>query len=135
MEQPWREIVGDDGAVTTIKIEPRTYNFAKKNLLALGYHDILSILGDGSEGYSPGAPYDKICVTAASPKVPSPLIQQLRIRGKIAAPIGHPRSPQNLTIMEKRRHSIPRSSIIEQVLYVPLFGRYGWSVKERSDSA
>lgn len=124
MEQPWREIVGDDGAVTTIKIEPRTYNFAKKNLVALSYHDILSILGDGSEGYAPRAPYDKICVTAACPRVPPPLIQQLRVSGRIAAPIGHSQTPQSLTISEKTGDFRIRSWFVEKVLYVPLLGRY-----------
>lgn len=51
-----REIVGSKGRVVTIEIDRETYKFAKRNLEALGYHDVLLLHGDGSLGYLPRHP-------------------------------------------------------------------------------
>jgi len=122
-----REIVGEGGRVVTIEIDEETYKFAKRSLERTGYLDVLLILGDGSLGYSPGAPYDKICITAACPKVPDPLIHQLKPGGKLIAPIGSPGLVQDLVLLEKGHDGTLKTSLVEEVLYVPLQGRYGWS--------
>ena len=121
-----REIVGSKGRVVTIEIDRETYKFAKRNLEALGYHDVLLLQGDGSLGYPSEAPYDKICITATCPKIPSPLVQQLRNRGIIIAPVGPPNTVQDLTLLEKKKYRSIEVRIIEEVLYVPLRGKYGW---------
>ena len=122
-----REIVGKGGRVITIEIDKETYRFAKRNLEATGYLDILLLLGDGSLGYPAEAPYDKICITAACPKIPDPLIRQLKRGGKLIAPIGRPELVQDLVLLEKGHDGTLKTSFIEEVLYVPLRGRYGWS--------
>ncbi|MBS7637536.1 protein-L-isoaspartate O-methyltransferase [Candidatus Bathyarchaeota archaeon] len=121
-----REIVGSKGLVVTIEIDKETYEFARRNLEVLGYHDVLLLHGDGSLGYPPKAPYDKICITAACPKIPSPLIHQLRCGGRLVAPVGPPGSVQDLTMLEKKQDGTVEARVIEEVLYVPLRGRYGW---------
>jgi len=122
-----REIVGKGGLVVTMEIDEKTYGFAKENLEKTGYGDIRLILGDGSLGYPPEAPYDKICVTATCPKVPEPLIHQLRPGGgKLAAPVGHPNAIQSLVLVEKELDGTLKTSILEEVLYVPLRGKHGW---------
>jgi len=121
-----REIVGKRGLVVTIEIDEKTYEFAKENLEKTGCGDIRLILGDGSLGYQQEAPYDKICVTATCPRVPEPLIHQLGPGGKLAAPIGHPNSIQSLVLVEKGRDGATKTSIIEEVLYLPLRGKHGW---------
>jgi len=83
-------------------------------------------LGDGSLGYPPEAPYDKICVTAACPEVPSPLIHQLKPGGRLVAPVGRSESPQDLTLLEKREDGRVETKVIGEVLYVPLKGEHGW---------
>ncbi|MBS7643187.1 protein-L-isoaspartate(D-aspartate) O-methyltransferase [Candidatus Bathyarchaeota archaeon] len=122
-----REIVGPSGKVITIEIDQKTYEFAANNLEKLGYGDILIILGDGGLGYPAEAPYDKICITAACPKIPPPLIDQLKTRGKLVAPIGHPNFPQDLIVLKKKLDERVEITSIEKVLYVPLKGKYGFN--------
>ena len=122
-----REIVGLNGTVVTIELDEETYNYAASNLKKLSYNDILVIHNDGSLGYEPEVPFDKICITASCPEIPSPLIQQLNIQGKLISPVGHPDDTQDLILLEKTKDEIIRRIFIEKVLYVPLKGRYGWS--------
>lgn len=121
-----REVVGKEGKVVTVEINPKTCDFARENLAELGYEDVMVVLGDGSEGYRPEAPYDKICVTASCPKIPRPLIDQLSALGKLVAPVGPPRGVQDLLLLEEREGSEMGIRIVEEVLYVPLFGKHGW---------
>lgn len=121
-----REIVGGKGKVVTVEIDPETHEFARKNLEKLGYTDVLLVLGDGSLGYPPEAPYDKVCVTASCPKIPEPLIRQLKPRGRLITPIGRPELPQDLVLLEKKQDGTLKTKSIEKVLYVPLRGRHGW---------
>jgi len=120
-----REIVGVSGKVVTAEIDDETYDFASKNLRDLGYTDIILIHGDGSLGYPPEAPYDKICVTAACPKIPEPLIYQLKPLGKLVAPVGY-LATQDLVLLEKESEKTWKTRIVEKVLYVPLRGKCGW---------
>jgi len=122
------EMVGKEGKVVTIEIDEETHRFAQRNLTEAGYGDVLLILGDGSLGYRPEAPYDRICITAACPKIPDPLVEQLREGGRLIAPIGRPQSPQDLVLLEKLGGGNVRVKSIETVLYVALRGRYGWPV-------
>jgi len=122
-----REIVGVNGKVITIENDKKTYEFAMANLQKLGYKDVLIILGDGTLGYPAEAPYDKICITAACPKIPPPLIDQLKIGGKLIAPVGHPNYPQDLIILKKEQDGSIEISSVEKVLYVPLKGKYGFN--------
>ena len=122
-----REIVGGSGKVVTLEIDRETYDFALGNLQRLGYEDILAINGDGSLGYDQEAPYSKICVTAACPEIPKPLITQLGPLGKLIAPVGY-RYIQDLILLEKDRNGITERRSVEKVLYVLLRGRYGWQL-------
>ncbi len=120
-----REIVGQEGLVVSIEIDPLTFEFAKKNLENSGYKDIVLVNGDGGLGYPELAPYDRICITAACVEIPAPLIEQLGVRGRLIAPV-MVQGVQNLVLLEKKEKSIARKVICE-VLYVPLSGRYGAS--------
>ena len=118
-----REVVGPDGLVVAIDIDPVTLGFARGNLDRADYTDVVLVHGDGGLGYPDHAPYDRICVTAACPDVPPPLIEQLAARGLLIAPVIQG-ARQRLTILEKAVHG-PRRKIITDVLYVSLRGRYG----------
>jgi len=98
-----REIVGGKGKVVTVEIDKRTYEFAKDNLKRQQYSDVLVNLRDGSLGSPLEAPYDKICITAACPRIPGPLISQMNFGGKLAAPVGEPNCEQDLILLEKNR--------------------------------
>jgi protein-L-isoaspartate(D-aspartate) O-methyltransferase len=121
-----REIVGSSGKVVTIELDEETYNFAKQNVRKLGYDDVLLVHNDGSLGYAPEAPYDKICITATCPEIPSPLIKQLKQQGRLISPVGPPESAQDLILVEKNIDGILTRKSIETVLYIPLKGKHGW---------
>lgn len=124
-----RELVGRDGLVVTIEINPVTYRFAEANLRRTGYDDILLVLGDGSLGHPERSPYDAICVTAACPEVPQPLIEQLKAPGKLLAPVGRASSlfGQDLVLIEKDGEGRLSRKTLMKVAYVPLVGEYGWT--------
>jgi protein-L-isoaspartate(D-aspartate) O-methyltransferase len=71
-----REVVGREGLVVAIDLDAATLGFARENLDRAGYTDVVLVHGDGGLGYAEHAPYDRICVTAACPTVPPPLIEQ-----------------------------------------------------------
>jgi protein-L-isoaspartate O-methyltransferase len=77
----------------------------------------------GHAAYPGHAPYDRICVTAACPDVPPPLIEQLSTPGRPIAPVVEGRR-QRLTLLEKTIDGVQRTRLAN-VLYVSLRGRYG----------
>jgi len=83
-------------------------------------------LGDGSKGLPEFAPFDRIIVTAAAPDIPSSLISQLKIGGKIVIPVGS-RNEQIMTLVI--RSSSNKYEIIrkDSFRFVPLIGEEGWS--------
>ena len=122
-----REIVGNDGLVVSIEIDPLTFDYAKNNLEAAGYHDIVLVKGDGALGYREFSPYDRICITAACAEIPPPLLEQLKVGGRLIAPIID-REVQYLVLHEKHETGFTRE-VLCQVLYVSLRGKYGRSGK------
>jgi protein-L-isoaspartate(D-aspartate) O-methyltransferase len=118
-----REVVGDEGLVVAVEIDAATLAFARENLRQARYDDVVLVHGDGGLGYIEHAPYDRICVTAACPDVPPPLVQQLAARGRLIAPVLEGRR-QRLTLLERTGQGV-RRRILADVLYVSLQGRYG----------
>lgn len=125
------ELVGESGLVVSVEINETTYRFAQANLERTGYGDIILVLGDGSLGYEEEAPYDAICVTAACPEVPEPLVEQLGSPGKLMAPVGSSYSVfgQDLVLMEKDGDGLTSMRTLMKVSYVPLIGEHGWPRK------
>lgn len=118
-----REIVGEDGLVVSIEIDPLTLDYARKNLELAGYHDIILVRGDGGLGYPELSPYDRICITAACTEIPPPLLEQLKVGGRLIAPVVE-QGVQNLVLHEKWEGGFSRQILCE-VLYVSLRGKYG----------
>ncbi|OWJ54885.1 protein-L-isoaspartate O-methyltransferase [Pyrodictium delaneyi] len=114
------------GHVYTVERIPELAEYARRNLDRAGYADrVTVILGDGTKGYPPAAPYDRIIVTAAAPEVPKPLLEQLKPGGKIVIPIGD-RYMQYLYIVEKLSDGRIKIRNVTPCLFVPLIGEYGW---------
>jgi protein-L-isoaspartate(D-aspartate) O-methyltransferase len=119
------EIVGPQGHVTSIEIDHKTYLYAKKCVSLFNYPNLSLVEGDGGYGYSPNAPYGKICLTASCIEIPPPLINQLSKEGKLITPCQTFGNSQDLVLLEKKDSENIRMKTIEKVLYVPLQGRYG----------
>lgn len=90
----------------------------------LGYTNIKVKLGNGTLGWPEEAPFDRIMVTAASPRIPLPLAEQLKEGGKLILPLGESFS-QILTLVEKRENKLNYQQICGCV-FVPLVGKYGY---------
>jgi protein-L-isoaspartate(D-aspartate) O-methyltransferase len=118
-----REVVGDEGLVVSIEIDPLTHEFARRNLERMGYADVRVILGDGGLGYAPAAPYDRIAFTAACADFPAPVLAQIRAGGRAIAPLIEG-DRQILTLLTKHAGGERRKKICP-VLYVGLQGTYG----------
>ena len=97
---------------------------ARANLARVDVTNVQIVVGDGTEGYPPEAPYNGIIVTAATQEVPAPLVDQLAVGGRLVAPVG-PRDIQQLVKLVKRSEGVDRISY-GGVAFVPLIGKYGW---------
>lgn len=116
-------LVAVGAAVVSIERDSELAREAGLRLAALGYA-VEVVLGDGSEGYAPRAPYVGIIVAAATPEAPAPLTEQLAMGGRLVIPIG-PREQQWLTLFERTPEGIDSRSL-EPCVFVPLVGRYGF---------
>ncbi len=115
------------GHVYTIERHQELADKAEESLINTGYGDIVTVIhGDGTLGYPEKAPYDKILVTASSPKkVPPPLKQQLKDQGILCIPAGSKEWGQDLYIISKigKKFEFKR---ITGVRFVPLIGEWGF---------
>jgi protein-L-isoaspartate(D-aspartate) O-methyltransferase len=97
---------------------------ARIALTSAGIRNVTVLVGDGTLGWRPFAPYDAILVSAASPEVPTPLVEQLAPGGRMVIPLGD-RSAQTLTLVERLGDGV-RTSTIADVRFVPLVGEFGF---------
>jgi len=97
---------------------------AEENFHLLDYKNIHVKVGDGTLGLPEQAPFNRIMITAGTPKIPDPLIEQLSEEGILIAPVGDRFSQQLLKIrksggsLSEERHT--------PCVFVPLIGEYGW---------
>jgi protein-L-isoaspartate(D-aspartate) O-methyltransferase len=97
---------------------------ARAALAAAGIRNVTVLVGDGTLGWRPFAPYDAILVSAASPEVPTPLVEQLALGGRMVIPLGD-KEAQTLTLVERLEDRV-RTSTIADVRFVPLVGEFGF---------
>ena len=107
--------------VYSLEIIPELAEQAAGRLQQLGYDKVEVIASDGSSGLREHAPYDGIIVTAAAPRIPEVLVQQLAPFGRMVIPVGRPHLPQDLLLVEKSGHRISSRSILS-VAFVPFTG-------------
>jgi protein-L-isoaspartate(D-aspartate) O-methyltransferase len=77
-------------------------------------------VGDGYKGWPEKAPFDAIVLTAAAPEIPEPLKQQLKIGGRLIAPVGE--SAQQLILLEKIAEDNFEEKVLLPVKFVPMTG-------------
>jgi protein-L-isoaspartate(D-aspartate) O-methyltransferase len=110
--------------VTTIERINEVADLAKRNLARLHAENIEIVIGDGTLGYPMNAPYNGIIITAATPRIPQPLIEQLADSGRLVAPVGG-HDLQELVVLEKQGGRVTQS-LHGGVRFVPLIGEHGW---------
>ena len=114
--------------VHSVEMLPELSGKAAKILGELGYSNIHLHVGDGSQGWPKAAPYLGILVTAAAPKPPQALLDQLADGGRLVIPVGD-RGSQVLQVWEKVKGGWSYEDIIP-VAFVPLRGKEGWNKGE-----
>ncbi|MCX6826504.1 MAG: protein-L-isoaspartate(D-aspartate) O-methyltransferase [candidate division Zixibacteria bacterium] len=106
-------------SIFTIEIIPELAKTARLLLDSLGYKNIRCKTGDGYLGWPEEAPFDAIIVTAAAPKIPQPLIEQLKLGGRMVIPVGD--YSQELYLITKNKDGVVKEATI-RVRFVPMTG-------------
>lgn len=101
---------------------------ARKLLDELHCSNVVVRVCDGTEGWKDESPFDAILVTAASPDIPPPYIEQLKIGGRLVIPIGDVFS-QVLTKIINTKDGLIKSDLCG-CRFVKLVGKYGWMEEE-----
>lgn len=99
---------------------------ARRHLAALGYANVHVLTGDGTLGWGDHAPYDAIVATAGGPDVPTALLNQLAIGGRLVMPVGSVSYDQCLIRIVRAAADDYRREELEAVAFVPLIGAQGW---------
>jgi protein-L-isoaspartate(D-aspartate) O-methyltransferase len=110
--------------VFSVERIPALAQRAREALEASGIRNVTVLVGDGTLGWRPFAPYDAILVAAASPEIPTPLVEQLAPGGRMVIPLGD-RANQTLTLVRRESDGL-RSTTVADVRFVPLLGEFGF---------
>ena len=105
--------------VCTIEIIPSLAEGAAKALRDLAYDNVSVRLGDGYGGWPECGPFDAIVVTAALGQLPPPLIEQLKVGGRLVMPVGPAYTTQHLTVVEKIAAGKTTTRAVTLVRFVP----------------
>jgi protein-L-isoaspartate(D-aspartate) O-methyltransferase len=105
--------------VCTVEIVAPLAVGAMKIFSDLGLDNARVRVGDGYQGWPECGPFDQIIVTAAIGHVPAPLIEQLKIGGRLVMPLGPPNNVQYLTVVEKTGPNETKGRIVMLVRFVP----------------
>lgn len=108
------------GHVYSVEIIPALAEAAARRLADLGYSNVETRLADGYLGWPEQAPFDGILVTAAAPRIPPVLIEQLAPRARLVLPLGEPHGHQELLVVEKGPDGAVHTRPVLPVAFVPL---------------
>jgi len=114
------------GRVVSIERLPRLAAAARRNLDRLGVTNVIVHLGDGTQGRSVDAPFDRIVVTAGGPDVPRPLLLQLAEGGCLVGPFGA-RDEQALVRVRRLGRTRFTREELGRCRFVGLIGENGWA--------
>lgn len=114
--------------VFTIEIVEPLGTRARNLLNSLGYRNVSVRTGDGYQGWPEEAPFDAIILTAAPDHIPQPLIDQLKIGGRLILPVGE--DPQSLELIRRTADGVMRSTLLS-VTFVPMTGQAQKNLYER----
>ena len=106
--------------VYTIEIVEALGRGAESRLAVLGYKNIEVRIGDGYKGWPEKAPFDGIVVTAAAPRVPQALVDQLKPGGRMVIPVGERWEVQQLLLIVRKADGTVEHKNVLPVRFVPL---------------
>jgi len=121
--------IGESGMVVSLEIDKDLAEFGKKNVGKFSFKNIKIINKDGSLGYESEAPYDKIIITAATPEVPQPIKDQLKVGGIMVVPMGMPNEQEMIVVKKVGKDKFESKNIYNgSFVFVPLKGKFGYKV-------
>jgi protein-L-isoaspartate(D-aspartate) O-methyltransferase len=106
--------------VYSIEIVSTVASQASKRLSVLGYHNVEVRVGDGYQGWADKGPFDAILLSAAPPHIPKPLVDQLKVGGRMVVPVGG--FFQDLLVITKTADGLEKRTVIP-VRLSPMTGR------------
>jgi protein-L-isoaspartate(D-aspartate) O-methyltransferase len=112
------------GEVISIERHSLLAERARERLEQLGYANVKVYAGSGSAGWPRDAPYDRILVTAGSPRIPVHLVASISKNGRLVVPVGS-RYEQQLIVLEKGPGGLLEHNL-GPVRFVPLIGEGAW---------
>jgi protein-L-isoaspartate(D-aspartate) O-methyltransferase len=118
--------------VFAIERIPNLARDAEAKLRYLGFRNFSLKCSDGTEGWTVYAPYDGILVAAGSPKIPEPLVDQLKIGGSLVIPIGDDQKTQMLFRVTRTETGVD-SENFGPCAFVPLIGEHGWNQSAKGE--
>ncbi len=110
--------------VITVERLPTLVEAAKRVLDSLGYTNIEVHLAEETLGWQREAPYDAIIVTAGAPSVPTDLLAQLALNGRLVIPVGSSYVQELCKITRRREQNIVEN--LGGCRFVPLIGKDAW---------
>ena len=110
--------------VFTIERQFLLHQRAQERLAQLGYKNVVFVLGDGSRGLPEHAPYNTMVVSAAAPRLPRVLLDQLADPGRLIIPVGTEESQQLLLV--RKLGGAEQIEPLDGCRFVPLIGSEGF---------
>jgi protein-L-isoaspartate(D-aspartate) O-methyltransferase len=111
------------GHVYSIEVVPEIAAIAAVTLADFGADNVTLRTGDGSVGWPEHAPFDRILVGAAAPRVPEALAEQLAVGGRMLVPVGD--DEQRLHLVVRTEDGL-EADVVDVARFVPLVGEEGW---------
>ncbi len=96
-----------------------------QQLRRLDFRNVYLRCADGTRGWEAGAPFDAILVAAGGPEIPEPLLQQLKVGGKLVIPVGETQEAQTLIRIIRTDNGFLKQNH-GSCAFVPLVGQHGW---------
>ena len=108
--------------VYTIERQEALYKKTQKlnSMIAELLPNVYFFYGDGFEGLPEFAPFDKIIITAAAPKVPEKLWEQLKVKGIMVIPLDESENAQRMLRLTKKKDGLAKRESFEQFSFVPM---------------
>ncbi len=108
------------GEVISVERLRALHELARANLRSLRQPNLRLVFGDGREGVPQAAPFDAIVVAAAGEAIPDELLLQMKIGGRLVAPIVSPKGGQSLHLVERASAESWQLTVLDAVRFVPL---------------